>query len=402
MSKEPLISPIREWLVGQALRTPNVVEMFESLCMQLVGVGIPIRRARLLWPTLHPLFQAETVVWDRGKPAYLEQFVHQETESEAWKRSPLKFVIENDVEIFRRQLTGENENLDFPMLKDLKEEGLSDYMVLATFLEWNTIKVGTQRNSRGVLSTWASDRPDGFSDEDLVALQKIQKRLAVACKSIIMSRITENVASTYLGNRAGVNVLEGQIRRGDGQQTSAVVWYSDMRNSTSLTETMAPEEYFSLLNSYFEATAEPVVEHGGEILDFIGDAVLGIFPYHEHDELVDAAQSATKALDQVIDISKELNLAREKEGAEQFKFGVGLNVGDVMFGNIGIPSRLTFSVIGPTVNEVARIESMTKFLQKPILAGAKVASLTPDRWVPAGEHKLDGVLEPMELFSFKN
>ena len=224
MSKEPLISPIREWLVGQALRTPNVVEMFESLCMQLVGVGIPIRRARLLWPTLHPLFQAETVVWDRGKTAYLEQFVHQETESEAWKNSPLKFVIENELEIFRRQLSGENENLDFPMLEELKENGLTDYMVLATFLEWNTIKVGTHRNSRGVVSTWASDRPDGFSDEDLVALQKIQKRLAVACKSIIMSRITENVASTYLGNRAGENVLEGQIRRGDGQQTSAVVW----------------------------------------------------------------------------------------------------------------------------------------------------------------------------------
>lgn len=402
MSQHALIAPIREWLVDQALGDNDIVEMFEALCIQISSVGIPVTRARLLWPTLHPLFQAETVIWDKEQPAYLEQFEHQDNESDDWKASPLKFVIENGIGVFRRELSGANELVDFGLLKDLKEQGITDYLILATELG-GMGNPGSNRASKpkGVLVTWATDRPGGFSADDLESLQKIHRRFAVACKSVIQKRIANNITKTYIGQRAGENVLEGLIRRGDGQTTSAVVWYSDLRDSTSLAETLQPDDYFSMLNDYFEATAEPVVANGGEVLDFIGDAVLGIFPYSRPSQLKGAAKAANLAIDQALARAGEANLDRESDGRIKFKFGIGVNVGDVMFGNIGIPSRLTFSVIGPTVNEVARIEQITKVVQQTALASRRFAEFNPERWQSIGEHKLAGVLEPAELFSFR-
>ncbi|MEM9331181.1 MAG: adenylate/guanylate cyclase domain-containing protein [Pseudomonadota bacterium] len=401
MSREALVSPIREWLVDKALEDSDVVELFEKMCLQMAGVGIPVSRARLIWPTLHPLFQAETVIWDQGEVAVLDQFPHQDEASESWNRSPLKFVLDHNLEMLRRQLTGENELLDFETVKELKEEGFTDYVVMATKLEGTSFRARPGEKNRGILVTWATKKQGGFSGDDIWALRKIQRRFAVACKTVIQSRIACNIATTYLGKRAGENVLDGQIRRGDGERTKAVVWYSDLRNSTSLAETMEPEEYFCLLNAFFMATAEPVTRNGGEILDFIGDAVLGIFPFSEEKCLQEAAHSASKALDEALELASVSNAERLNEGLEQFKFGIGLKAGELMFGNIGVPSRLSFSVIGPTVNQVARIEGMTKLVQQTVLADKTVASFDEERWKSTGMHKLDGVLEPVELFAFQ-
>lgn len=402
MAHHALLLPIQEWLIGEALGEPDIVNLFETMCQRLTGIGIPIARARLIWQTLHPLFRAETVIWDRGKEATLDQFRHQDNETDAWSRSPLRFTIENRLDIFRRQLFGENMMLDFPILSELKEQGFTDYVVMATSVSDIRGPNGSIKSGpRGVLVTWTSDRASGFSPDDLEALQKVQRVFALACKTMIQSRISSNIATTYLGDRAGRSVLNGQIRRGDGQETHAVVWFSDMRNSTMLAESLPSDAYFSLLNSYFEATAGPLVEHGGEVLDFIGDGVLGIFPFEDGGGLEHAAQRANAALDEALVRGREVNAEREKSGLERFHFGVGLNVGDVKFGNIGIPQRLSFSVIGQTVNEVARIESMTKMLQQPVLSGKRLATLNPERWRSLGEHKLDGVLEPMELYAFR-
>ena len=402
MSREALISPIREWLVDRALGDADVVELFETMCLQMVGVGIPISRARLIWPTLHPLFQAETVIWDHGEQARLEQFEHQDQASDDWNKSPLRFIVDNDLDMLRRELEGPNELIDFEMLKELKEQGFTDYVLMGTALKGTSFRVREGENKRrGILVTWSTKKKGGFSSDDIWALQKIQRRFAVACKTVIQSRISSNIANTYLGERAGNNVLNGQIRRGDGERTKAVVWYSDLRNSTSLAETLEPSEYFSLLNSFFMTTAEPVVNHGGEILDFIGDAVLGIFPFSEEKNLERAARAANNALDEALLLSSDANKIRLENGEEQFKFGIGLNAGEVMFGNIGIPTRLSFSVIGPTVNQVARIQDMTKLVQQTVLADKTIAALDETRWKSTGLHKLAGVLEPVELFAFR-
>ena len=401
MSHQALARPIREWLIDQALGEPDIVAMYETMCQRLTGIGIPISRARLIWPTLHPLFRSETVIWDRGEPATLEQFEHQDKATDTWKRSPFRFVMENGLDMLRRELHGPNETLDFHILKELKEQGITDYLVLATGFDRGVAGGGSPGESpRGILVSWASDRPSGFSSDDLECLQQMQRIFAVACKTVIQTRISTNIATTYLGIRAGRAVLNGQIRRGDGQHTPAVVWYSDLRNSTTFAESLPADAYFSLLNAYFESTAGPLVDEGGEVLDFIGDAVLGIFPFHDESGLGEAAERANAALDRAISLSASSNKSRESQGLERFNFGVGLNVGEVKFGNIGIPQRLAFSIIGQTVNEVARIESMTKLLQQPVLSGVGLARLNPERWRSIGAHKLDGVLDPVELFAF--
>lgn len=400
MSHEALISPIREWLIDEALGNPDIVELFGTLCLRISSVGIPITRARLFWPTLHPLFQAETVSWNQNEVAVLNQFVHQDEASDDWNKSPLKFLIDNDLDLLRRELTGPNTRVDFELLEGLQKNGFTDFIAMSTRLDGTSFRVRDGGNENAIMVTWSTDSLDGFSDNDLQALQKIQRRFAVACKVMIQARIAKNIAHTYLGTRAGGSVLDGQIRRGDGQTTNAVIWYSDLRSSTQLAENMPADEYYDLLNSYFSVTAQPILDNGGEILDFIGDAVLGIFPYENKSELKVAAKAANKALLATSRLGVEVNETRKKKGQQDFRFGVGVNVGEVMFGNIGIPSRLSFSVIGPAVNEASRIENLTKKLDCSILVGKSFAEILPKDWQSLGEHKFAGVAEPIEIFRY--
>jgi adenylate cyclase len=398
MTDRTLVNGINEWLVDQALSEPDIVAMFEGLCHRLHAVGVPVARARLTWPTLHPLFQAETILWSRGKETEFEQFRHQETESEAWLRSPMKYMFDNDVSILRRKLEGTDKILDFPILAEIAEQGMTDYLIIRTALSVKNQYAAT--GQIGILVTWAADRPGGFTNEELEALQKIQRRFAVACKTVIQARIARNITETYLGKEAGGRVLAGSIRRGDGQETQAVVWYNDLRNSTALADTMPGKDYIQLLNVYFDTTAALVIKAGGEVLDFIGDGVLAIFPYDDEPQRKAAINAATEALREVIKARDALNDARAEKGLFPLRFGIGLNTGKVMFGNIGVPERLTFSVIGPTVNEVSRIESLTKATGMDALVTHAIAALDPEAWISIGNQRLAGVSEEMELFTF--
>ncbi|MEX3006897.1 adenylate/guanylate cyclase domain-containing protein [Hoeflea sp. TYP-13] len=399
MADNPLISEIGEWLIDQALAEPDIVEMFEAVCQQLYAAGVPLARARLTWPTLHPLFQAETVLWLRGKPPELEQFRHQNERSEDFLKSPMHFMFEHNVSVLRRYLDGPNKLVDFPILEELIEQGMTDYLTIMTAFD----SADTTKDSKafGLLVAWSSDRPGGFSDDDVAALQKIQRRMAVAGKTAIQSRIAGNIVETYLGRQAGRQVLDGAIKRGDGQETQAVVWLSDLRDSTAMADTMAPDDYFDLLNHYYECTAGSAIKHGGEVLDFIGDAVLAIFPYQTEAEFPEAAKAATMALRESFSMREQVNDERTKDNKVPIRFGVGLNTGKVMFGNIGVAERLTFSVIGPTVNEVSRIETLTKAAEAHALVTSKIAANEPGAWVSTGKHRLVGVSQEIELFAPK-
>ncbi len=398
MTDRTLVTGINEWLVDQALSEPDIVEMFQGLCNRIHAIGIPLARARLTWPTLHPLFQAETILWARGRETEFEQFVHQERSSDAWLRSPMKYMLDNDVLVLRRNLDGPSKLLDFPILEEVVAQGMTDYFVIKTALSAKD-ETGI-KDKLGIITTWSADREGGFSNEELEALQKIQRRFAVACKTVIQTRIARNISETYLGKEAGGRVLAGSIRRGDGRETKAVVWYNDMRDSTALADTMPGEDYIQLLNTYFDCTATPVIDAGGEVLDFIGDAVLAIFPYQDAAGQKAAIKSATTALRNVIKARDALNSERRAQGLFPIRFGIGLNTGTVMFGNIGVSQRLTFSVIGPTVNEVSRIEAMTKATGIEALVTKDIVSLDPGNWISIGKQRLPGVSEEIELFTF--
>lgn len=395
MADNTLITEIGEWLIDQALSKPDIVKMFDSACERLYGAGVPLARARLAWPTLHPLFQAETVLWQRGEETTLSQFQHQTERTEDYLASPMFFMFEHNISVIRRNLDGPNKLIDFPVLEELIELGMTDYLTIRTQFKQGD----ADGKMNGVLVAWASDRAGGFSDDDIAALQKIQRRVAVACRTAIQDRIASNIVETYLGAQAGRQVLDGAIKRGDGQETQAVVWYSDLRDSTALGDTMAADDYFDLLNDYYECTAGAAIKHGGEVLDFIGDAVLAIFPYPTEDEFSEATEAATRALRDANLMREELNGLRAENGRVPIRFGVGLNTGKVMFGNIGVQERLTFSVIGPTVNEVARIEALTKAAGTTALVTKNIAASEPENWKSTGRHKLVGVAQEIELFA---
>lgn len=397
MNKSNLVSGITEWLVDQALAEPDIVKMFEGVCLRLYGIGIPIARARLTWPTLHPLFHAETVLWKRDKDTEFEQFNHQKDASDAWLLSPMKFMIDNRINVLRRNLDGPNKMVDFPILEEMINLGMTDYLVIST--ELTDSNPTGRSHSNSIIVTWAPDREGGFSDDDIAALKRIQRRFAVACKTIIQARIARNITHTYLGKGAGNQVLSGAIQRGDGSRINAVVWYSDLRGSTAMADTMPSEDFLQLLNVYFECTAGLAIKAGGEVLDFIGDAVLAIFPYDSPEDLPAAVCAASRAARESRLIADKVNADREKDGLTPIRFGVGLNVGSVMFGNIGVPERLSFSVIGPTVNEVARIENMTKAIDANILVTGQIASVEPESWTSIGDQRLDGVAQQIELFA---
>ncbi|MEC5322236.1 adenylate/guanylate cyclase domain-containing protein [Aurantimonas sp. A3-2-R12] len=392
-----LAKQVDDWLIREALGNPNLEELFHQLCLRLSGIGIPIARARLNWPTLHPLFRAEMIKWQRDHDTVLEHFHHQDANTEAWQRSPLRYMLEADLPVLRRRLTGPGKLLDFPLFEELAAEGYTDYIALST--EFSQPSTFMDMSTAGIFVIWASDRSSGFTDEDLGVLQAIQQTFALVSKTIIQSRITTNIVETYLGRQAGHSVLSGNIRLGDGATTRALVWYSDLRDSTRLTGRLESTAFLRLLNDYFECAARPAIRAGGEVLAFIGDAVLVIFPL---DDATDAAALSAKVLEAVGEsflMREEANAVRRERGLDTMDFGIGLNIGNVVFGNIGVPERLAFTVIGPTVTQVERIEKLTKTMDLSVLASAEVAALLPERWDSVGVHALNGVERRMELFT---
>jgi adenylate cyclase len=398
MAAPSLLQQINDWLIDQALGRPDIVELFEGVCLRLSGIGIPIGRGLLVWPTLHPLFQAENVVWRRDKPAVLEQFPHQEFSTPQWQRSPMRALLDDDIPVLRRRLSGPEKMLDFPVLEEFAAEGLTDYLLMATPLFGDSI---ADARKRGIMVSWAADQPGGFSDADLAGLRRIQQRLAVAAKTVLQQRVAHNITEAYLGRMTGEKVLNGSIRLGDGEQTRALVWYSDLRSSAHLADTMPSADFLELLNVYFECAARPVIATGGEVLAFVGDAVLGIFPIEGDIGHAEVIRKVTRALHDSLAYTDSLNAERVAAGLLPIRYGVGLNVGTVMYGNIGVPERLAFSAVGPTVNEVARIEKLSKTLDARVLATREVASVEPQRWRSMGRQMLEGVGEAQEIFGLR-
>ena len=389
-----LIDSIADWLMEQALAETPMVALVEGCCVRLRAAGVPIWRALVSHRTLHPLYEAVWHTWHVEKGMGTYQMPHGAMGEEVFRASAFFHMLHTGVPFVRRRLTGEEAMLDFPALIDFRDQGGTDYIAAH-------VPFGDPRengNGPGIFLSWTSDRPSGFSDGDIAALRRIQKRLAVAAKIRIKTEIARNVLTAYLGADAGAKVLGGNIRRGDTETVHSVIWYSDLRNSTRLAETSTPEEYLATLNAVFEATAGPVVEEGGEVLLLIGDAVLALFPTAATGER-EAAAAAGRAARKARKALSVLNDAREHVGLPAVSCGIALHVGDLTYGNIGIPQRLQFTAIGPAANQVARIEALTKVLERPVLASAAYARLLDCPWQSLGNQALRGVPDPIEVFA---
>jgi adenylate cyclase len=399
MSHNTLISELETWMLREAVSDPDIVKLFGALCMRLHGIGIPVERAALTWPTLHPEFQAEQIYWKMGAEIELFQYRHDGLVSGVFEASPIHHVLVNRLRTLRRRLTGTEAMVDFPVLVELAADGYTDYLVVAA--ELAIAKVLEFRGGAvGVMASWATKRSGGFSSEDIAALMRIQRVFTVACHASIQSRVMVNLAQVYLGRTASRKVLSGTVQRGDGDVIRAVVWYSDLRGSTRLSNAMAPQDYLQLLRSYYDCTAQPVMDEGGEVFEFIGDAVLAIFPIPEGEAGAEQMRAATRAMERALVLREAAMADREGRGLPgEIRFSVAMTVGEMMFGNIGVPERLTFSCIGRVVNMVARLDELSRDIGRAVLVTREMAEAEPEHWVPIGTHALRDFDEPVELMA---
>ena len=393
-----IVDMVGEWLKDQALGEVEVEALVDGCCNRLLAAGIPLWRVLVSFRTLHPLYARVWLIWRRGEGMGVLESMHgRSSTTDAFRQSPFFHMIESGIPYLRRRLVGDRALLDFPVLEEFRDEGATDY--LASLVPFTTESY-TEDVANGITASWATDRDSGFSNQDIRSLKRIEKQLAVTCKVMINDRIARNVVDTYLGPVAGRQVLKGAIRRGDGESIHAVLWYCDMRESTRLASALPARDLLALLNTYFECTAGAVMAEGGEVLLLLGDAVLAIFPIQEISldsrRACEQAMAAAALAGQRI---AEVNTERQAAGQEAIEFGLGLHVGDVMYGNIGVPERLQFTVVGPAANEVARIEGLTKELGQRILASKAFVTSLPDKWQSMGQFELKGLAEAVEVFA---
>ncbi len=262
-------STIVAWLADEALRDTEPAHLYGELCQRLRGVGMPILRGHVAFRVLHPLYDASALEWTAESGVIVENFSPDQSGQDDFLRSPIGHVMTHRLPVLRRRLTGETALMDFAVLEEFRASGGTDYVVFAIAFD--------AAGDTGVLCSWLGDRATGFTDQEIVELQRITRELSIALKSRIEHSVAQNIAHAYLGKHAGQAVLNGLIRRGDGEKITAALWYSDLRCSTELADRLSAEAFLQLLGRYFEMTAASVLDHGGEVVSLIGDAVLGLF-----------------------------------------------------------------------------------------------------------------------------
>ena len=390
-------NPLVLWLLTEGWNRTDAAEIVQGLCDVMEDENIPIHRVRMILRTMHPQVAGISFTWSKDtKEVKFFSATHEVMETAAFLDSPLHPIFEGAAAAIRRQLDTPDATLDFPILEELIGEGATDYLVLPiTFSDGQIHAI-----------TLTSDRPGGFSDHELHMITEAVTVLARPVEVFATKHMARTLLNTYLGKGSGGRVLNGLIRRGDGVNIHAVIWYCDLRASTSLAESHPGDAFMEILNDYFECMAGAVLDNDGEILRFIGDAVLAIFPIEgctDHPEKCPAHIGAChNAMAAVKDARERLSAVNERRHSEEkptLQCGIGLHLGDVMYGNIGVPDRLEFTVIGAAANEASRVETLCKSLERSVLASADFARVIPGAWVSVGSHALRGVREPMEIFA---
>jgi adenylate cyclase len=383
------VAPIVDWLVARTLEKLELTALLEGVYLRLVAAGLPLHRVNVGMRLLHPVIRAHSLTWQHGRDGITNELLPHGHDPAVWERSP--YALLSATRRMVRLSTADADVVEgLPLLARLAREGVTEYIAFGIAFD--------VEHERGVLLSFATARPGGFTDAHVASLQRLTPQLALVCRLYLEQQVLQYVASTYLGRDAGSRVLNGQIRRGAGELIHAAVLYSDLRGSTRLAETHPPAVLLALLDDYFECTAGAVLAEGGEVLALIGDAVLAIFPVAPGRERA-ACAAAVAAARRALARHAEVTATRAAAGQPVFDFGIGLHLGDVVYGNIGVPERLCFTVIGPTANEVARLESLSKTLGHRVLASDSFAREVELAWQHLGLHELRGARTLRPVFA---
>jgi adenylate cyclase len=385
------------WLAQCGLAGHSGLEILTGFCKRAVACGLPLARAIVIIDTLDPVHEGQAFRWrsEGDAPDVVDYGSSAEGEAaENWRRSPFYRLFESGQTLLRRRLDDDRVGLEFPSLATARREGMTDYVALAH----RFAAEGVIGEMDSVMSSWHTDRPGGFLDGEVAALARLSPFLALAMKCAALSRIATTLAETYLGRDAARLVLGGRIGRGQADRIDAVIWFSDLRGYTRITDSAAPEEIIPLLNDYAASVIAAIEAEGGDVLKLIGDGVLAIFRAPDRRAACVQALAAADAASRSV---AELNQRRTAEGRPTTDIYLGLHVGEVFYGNIGSQRRLDFTVVGPAVNEAARIAAMCRSADRPLLLSSAFAAALDDpaRLASVGRYALRGFGRPQELFT---
>ncbi len=384
-------SPIRgddavRWVLTEGHRAASLAEFLDLLAWRLVGEGIPLSRATLHVGTLHPQLLGLSARWQRDRDVVEQsRITHAVMAAPFYLDSPIRPVVDRGERV-RHRLEG-CAFPPLPLLVELAADGITDYLGLPLYA----------MGDRHSVFTLATDQAGGFSDASIDAIDRLLPAVAVVVEGKAMRYLTANVLDTYLGHTIGGHILAGEIQRRQGQEIRAALVATDLRGFTQLSDRLPAGELLELLDDYFDAVTSPIQQRGGEVLKFVGDGLLAIFPARGEEERA-AAGAAVAAAEEGLGRIVALNRAREAAARAPVRVGIGLHIGSVFYGNVGAADRLDFTAIGPAVNLVCRLEGLTKQLDRPLVLSRDIAAVAGRPVLSLGFHPVRGLSEPEEVF----
>ena len=367
-----------DWLVAGARSAARVDQFVSQTCEQMIACDLPLWRVGVFVRTLHPNMLGRNFIWRRDDGVAMGAMPHGDQMEDYFLSSPLAIVFEQGQEV-RRKLDAGASNV--PFFAEIREEGATDYIALPLLMSDGTIHA----------VSWITQHPDGFTEQQLADLRLLMPYLTRMIEIWLLRRTAAGLLDNYVGARAGARILAGQIRRGHTESMHAAIWLSDLRGFTPLSDRLSPEAVVDVLNTYFDCQVPAILNHGGEVLKFMGDGLLAVFPISEKEgdsetvcrRVLDAARECRASV-------AAMTYAYERETLANFRFGLALHIGKVLYGNIGGGDRLDFTCIGPAVNLAARIEKIAGRLNRTVLASTAFASQIDAGWTDLGLFSVAG------------
>ncbi|HEV2154356.1 adenylate/guanylate cyclase domain-containing protein [Bradyrhizobium sp.] len=379
-----------DWLTNGTRDERFIDNIFAQMCVRLQEAGIPLKRSTLHVRIQHPQWLGARFMWSDGmREAEISRIDFDVQGRSEYIGSPANEMQDGATEVRENLERDPALGRKHALYDEMRQMGLTDYVA------WPLYHTLGKRH----LVTFATDRPGGFDDAHVIALKKVLPVLALVSEIRIKNRLARTLLETYVGAHAGELILAGATRRGTGTTVRAAIMICDLRDFTKISDNWPRDDVIDLLNDYFDAMSEPIARHGGEILKFIGDGLLAIFPLSRPD----ACESLLHAVTEAREAMAALNARNSGTGRAPLNYGIGVHVGDVMYGNIGSSSRLDFTVIGPAVNMASRLEALTKQVGRPVLLSRDFAELVQPKFELArvGKYEVRGFSDPIELFAFE-
>jgi adenylate cyclase len=373
-------SATAQWLIQGARSAPGPAQVLQQLCERLIADGLPLWRVAVFVLTPHPAVSGRRLAWVDGQSVTIENFSYERQENEEFRNSPAAHVFATGTAL-RCRLARVQGPLPYPVLDDLRAQGATDY--LATPLVFT--------NGEIHMVTWTTRKDGGFAEAEIIGIENVVAPLARLAESYALRRTAGNFLDTYVGHQAGERILAGHVRRGDTEAINAAIWLSDMRGFTSLSDRLAPDVMIRLLNRYFDCQVPAILARDGEVLKFMGDGLLAIFPMTAKHQAATICRAALAAAREASSAIAALDRSHGIPGVETIRFGLALHLGEVLYGNIGGGNRLDFTCIGPAVNLAARLEKLTAELKRPILASREFARFCPGDFTSLGDFALRGL-----------